>query len=264
MWSGDAYATRWESLGESTGDGTTISANNGSKGSYATIGTTGFDWRGFALDLMMANSVPVRVDIAVGASNTIIVPDLLMDARSAGATNFSLNAYIPLGIPSGTAVKARAQAAAGSITLRALVNGYNGDGYAPRPAGRIVNLNGWSGVEPANTVTQSGTAGTRTAWVELTSSAPADLAGLYLAGSTAGDTTRTGGRLIVEIGLGAGGSEVTQPIKWLFPNGVSGGMGVFGIPRAIRIPAGTRIAWRVTGSTTMADTYGIAGWGLVA
>jgi hypothetical protein len=261
MWSGEACHVRKEILGESTGDGTAITAANGSKGSYSTLGTTGFAWHGFWLHAVANNSQAYRFDVAIGGSNIVILPDLILDARSTGANLLSLSVHFPIAIPPATEVKARAQSVSTHV-LRMIAVGYQGDGRIPRSASRLISLNGWSGTDPVNTVTQTGTAGSNTAWTELTSSLAADIAGLYLAGSTVGDTARTGGRLIVDIATGAGGSENVR--DWLLaPNAANGGVGALNGPYPLRIPAGQRVSWRERGGTTMADSHGIAAWGLV-
>jgi hypothetical protein len=253
---------RIESLGEATGEGTTITAANGSKGSYATIGAAGFDYTGFWLIVGPANSSGFRIDVALGASNVIIFPDLALDARASGANASPVSIWVPLAVPAGTDIKLRAQSTAAN-TLRCMINGYAGDPFAPPVAAGVINLNGWSGVDTSVSATPGTTAGTASAWTELTSSLARDIAALYLAGNCAGDTSRTAGRLTVDIGVGASGSEVVL-FTFQTTNNSNNQADTFG-PIACAIPAGTRIAYRVKPSYTSAtpDPFGLVGHGIV-
>jgi hypothetical protein len=253
---------RFETLGEATGEGTTVTAANGSKGSYATIGTTGFEYSGFWLVVSPANSSGFRIDVAVSASDVIVFPDLGLDARASGANASPVNIWVPIAVPASTAIKVRAQSTAAN-TLRALVIGYHGDPFAPAVAGGIFNLNGWSGVDTSVSATPGTTAGTAGAWEELTSSLSRDIVGLYLAGNVAGDTSRTAGRLIVEIGIGAASSEI--PILTIQTTNNSNNQNATFGPIWRTIPATTRIAYRVKPSYSSAtpDVFGLVGHGIV-
>jgi hypothetical protein len=253
---------RFESLGEVTGEGTTVTAANGSKGSYATIGTTGFDYSGFFLIVGPANSSGFRIDVAVGASNDIIFPDLGLDARASGANASPVSIWVPLAVPASTAIKLRAQSTAAN-TLRCMINGYAGDAFAPPVAAGVISLNGWSGIDTSASASPGTTAGTASAWVELTSSLARDICGLYLAGNCATDTSRTAGRLTVDIGVGASGSEVVL-FTIQTTNNSNNQADTFG-PIWRVLPAGTRVAYRVKPSYTSAtpDPFGLVGHGLV-
>jgi hypothetical protein len=253
---------RFETIGEQTGEGTTITCSNVGKGTPATIGTTGFDYTGFWLIVTAANSVAFRLDVVAGS--TVIFPDIGCDARSAGANGSPINMWVPLAIPAGTDLKVQGQASVNNNTLRVLIIGYAGDGYAPPVSGPIIALTGWSGVDSATSATPGTTAGTPSAWQEITSSLSRDIAGLYLATNTQADTTRTAGRLIFDIAAGPAAAE-----QILFSFQASNNSSVQGDtygPVWRAIPAGTRLAWRVKPSYTNAspDVVGLVAHGIAA
>jgi hypothetical protein len=133
----------------------------------------------------------------------------------------------------------------------------------PPSASRVVPLTGFSGVWSTSGTTFSGTAGVNTAWIEVTASCPADLAGFYVVPSPDNDTTRTAGRFVIDVGIGALGSEV---VRWSFQGAQSAGgiAGPFIGPIFDAIPAGSRIVWRARRAGGGIDAIACIFYGLAA
>lgn len=132
---GGGFATlkgmaRAETLGANSGTtrGTQIdpggSANT--KGSYITIGTTGFDWKWLVVILgTVSGAMPTgqtewRADVALGGTPDIIVPDWTIATDSNSDDLWSDTITIPFEVPAGTAVKIRAQCSITDATDRLL------------------------------------------------------------------------------------------------------------------------------------------------
>lgn len=257
-------ATRTETLGATTGEGTTVTANATThvKGSYSTIGTAGFAYGGFFLCFVPAGGAKYRIDVAVnsGGSDQIIIPDLLLDATSAGGNIANSTIFFPIHVPAGAVVKARSQSATSGGTVRLLLVGFATDFPGYRRASRVVALSAFTNTDPTATVTLAGTS--FTSWTEVTSSTADRICGLYVSSATGGDTTRTGGRILAEIGTGSAGAEVAR-MSWQGAQ-VSGSLiNHIAGPLPVDIVAGSRLAYRAQASSASTDTFGLAFFGLV-
>lgn len=261
-------AVRTETIGLGTGTGTavTASASADTKGSYATIGTAGFEYSGFVLSMLtsgLAGGTKFRLDIAVntGGSDTIIVGDYYFESSNTVVSVTPLNIYLPVRIPSGATVKARVQASSGnrSVVVSLIGVAYDFPGFGGKS--RIVSCTDFAATLPTNTVTQTGTS--YTAWTEIRSSLPARITALWLTFSQGGDATRTSSDFIVDIGVGAAGSEVV--IGSIL--GTQSG-GIFSLSPAFLpcdIPAGKRLAFRIQcAAAGAADAFGVCAMGLAA
>lgn len=253
---------RFETLGLSGAEAQQVTgaANSTAKSNYQTIGTTGFAWDGFFLQAGNQFAGRSRLDIAVntGGSDQIIVPDLVSD--NSGITSWMWGVDIPVAVPAGATVKARHQSSTSNANTRVAITGYKHNFLGARSFSRLVSLTSFSATDPP-TITLNGT--TPVGWTEITASAPAPIAALYVSPSGVGDNSRTAARFLIEIGVGGAGSEVV--VASLLMGGFSAGMG--GNPRGpfpVAIPAGVRVAWRVTTIAGVTDTFGIGVLGAVA
>lgn len=252
---------RTETVGETTGEGTAISTSTSGKGSWNTLGTTSFNWKGFLLQIVSSGNSNLLVDLAV--DDDIVVPDIMISASNAGTNGNAECIDIPIQVASGSAIKARMYSSGSGTPCRILVTGRATDFRAPSPASRIVALNAFSGLYPVSETNFSGTAGVNTGWVEFTASCPADLIGFYIAPSGQADTSRSSSRFLLDIGVGAAGAE---QVIWTFQAAQqSGGMtGPVWGPIWDRVKAGERLAWRVRNSGAAVDAIAFAAYGLVA
>ena len=237
---------RHEALGVGTGDGTTHTAGNAAKAAgYTTIGTTGFAYTGFWLYVTSNNNARYRIDVAVGASDNIIVEDLFLDAMGTGSNTGHSRWWIPIPVPASTAIKVRAHAQAASQSLRVIVVGYQTDFRGFMRARKIVPLHGWSGSTPFVDPLPSHTEPASTAesgYTEITSSTSVRAMGLYMAMGTGGDTTRTAGRRIVRLYRGA---SLSERLIWVsqIGNGTTTLLSNPEGPWPIAVPSGQRLAF---------------------
>jgi hypothetical protein len=258
-------ASHFETLGAGTGQGTTVTTGAlNTKGSYATIGTTGFRYSGFLLQLVSNNGTRFRFDLAIntGGSDQIIVEDFYYDSHFSSTVS-TIALWFPVGIPSGATIKMRAQAAAATQSFLAVVQGYAMDfpGHTSFRACR--SATDFTNTDPTNSVTQTGN--TVTSWTQVAASTVAGFAGLYVSPAVCADTSRTSSKLLVDVAVGASlaeqavisGLQFTQNASGPVPSGVG--------PVLCDIPAGTRLSSRVQCSAAgAADAFNVSINGLVA
>lgn len=251
---------KFEIIGMGTGVGQTVTPVSGSKGSYATIGTTTFRYN--KLQVMINGPTRrERIDIAMnnGGSDTIIIPDIGVT----GGDNISNNQHLyqsitfPIRVPSGAVLKARAWSSASGGACDVFCAGYGGN--QKESFSKAISCTDFTGTDPP-TVTQTNT--TFTAWTAFCASTSKRIKGLIVRIADAADATRTPGVGVVEIARGSAGNEV---IIGIVPFSQSAG-GTYADTKLIEcdIPAGTRLSMRCQcAGGAMADSIGIIGYGLV-
>jgi hypothetical protein len=266
---------RYEMLGRSGGAGTAITAGStaNTKGSYTTLGTTSFNYDGIWVSLTNVQGGTAqrgRIDIAVnnGGSDQIVCEDLYFDGSLGGSyynTPSDGPSFLPVKIPKGGIVKARAQSSGTSGTFAVTVQGVSGDGRMIRGARALKAATDWTNTDPANGVVASGTS--LSGWSQVQASTPNRFSALYVAASSKGSPP-TLINFLVDIGWGGSGSErvlfsvtgtsytsVTQTGLYGGPHG----------PWPCDMPAGTRLAARVQSAYAGASgTLGIVLYGLAA
>jgi hypothetical protein len=258
-------ASRYETLGAGTGLGTTVTTGAlNTKGSYASIGTTTFRYSGFLLQLVSNNGTRFRFDVAVntGGSDQVIVEDFYYDSHFSSTVS-TISLWFPVSVPSGAAIKIKAQAAAATQSFLAIVQGYATDfpGHTSFRACR--SATDFTNTDPTNSVTQTGN--TVTSWAQVVSSTVAAFAGLYVSPAVCADTSRTSSKMLVDIAVGAGGSEQVVISALQFTQNASGPVPSGVGPVLCDIPAGTRLSSRVQCSAAgAADAFNVSINGLVA
>lgn len=249
-----------ETIGAGTGAGTTVTSSSSpnTKGSYATIGTAGFQYSSFLLCIGNNSASRYRIDIAIntGGSDQIVVQDLYLDCTSSSSIAGN-NYQIPVKIPSGASVKARCQAVVfGGQTLSILIVGFAQDFPGMPGFSGLLTGTDFTDTDPANAVTQTGQ--TFTAWTTIAASTASRASGLLIYPSSAGDTSRTVSRVLIQIAKGGAGAEVTVAsfLSGQISTAIAPAVaGVF----VADIPAGSRLSFRCQcSSNTAADSISMA------
>lgn len=227
--------------------GTAVTPATGSKGSWTQIvASTTYDtcfmivqWAGDG-----AGSQTAVVDIGVGsAGNEVVIVSNLMGygtGSSVARTQYAL----PVVIPAGTRIAARAQAAAGTDAGRvSLILAEGGFGQSDGFAG--VDAIGFDSANTrGTTITCSSTAHTKGSYAQLTASTPVDYEGLIVVPDENIHPPDT--RWLVDLAIGGAGSE-----QVIVPNMVFRFISTdnYVLPMKspiipVCIPAGTRMAIR--------------------
>ena len=261
-------STRYETQGLSGGVGVTITSGAANaKGSFATLGTTGFEYDGFHLyitGLPGGGASRYRVDVSsnTGGSDQLIVEDIYFDPSPQG--NYTAawkEILVPVAVPAGAVLKARCQAPAASVSLSASVLGFQGDAKATKGFRALKSATDWTNTDPTNSLTLSGT--TLTGWTQVMAATPARFAGLYLALDSLGATGQTAAHATFEIGIGTSGSEHTTGIvlaRQLSGYGLNDGHSF----HPCDIAAGTRLSVRAQCDGANTNSYGVVLNGLAA
>ena len=183
-----------------------------------------------------------------GGSELVVVGNLLCGFLDL----ISMQRTLPLWVPPGIRVSARAQSVVAAKTVGVAVDVLAGEfahgGWVPAQYTDY-------GVDTANsggtTVTASGTANVKGAWAPLTTSTTAAHNALLIMvqGSVAVQTTA---HYLLDVGVGAGGSEVVIVPDWHFrltSSEQNFPTGPAFVPLGTSIPAGTRLSARVAAGT---------------
>ena len=264
-----ASPTRYETQGLAGGVGATIiSGAANAKGSFATLGTTGFSYDGFHLTiagLTGAGLTRFRIDVAAntGGSDQLIVEDVYFDASPFGSYYADHKSIlVPVAVAAGAVLKARIQATVASSILAVGVLGFQGDAKATRGFRALKSATDWTNTDPTNALTLSGP--TLTGWSQVMAATPVRFAGLYLELGSLGNTGQTTAHATFEIGIGASGSEHSTGIVIARQlDSISGLTGAAG-PYPCDIAAGTRLAVRAQCDATNTNSYGVVLNGLAA
>jgi hypothetical protein len=256
-------ATRCETLGVSSGEGTSVTSGSGTKGSWATVGTAGFDYNGIVIQIAGGTNATdrFRFDVAINpGANKIIVPDLYFELSS--GVQAIIDVPLAIAVKAGATIEVRAQAASGSRALNVAVTGYAG-GFPLDPGHSCaVSCTDFTGTDPTNTITLAGTS--PTAWAEICASIPGDISALYMSLTDVGGSVSARAHVLIDIAIGASGSERTI-LSPFFQYGASSlnGLQPFG-PMPLHLPQGTRLAARATANGSPANPLAVSFMGLAA
>lgn len=246
----------FETLGVTGGAGTAIStgASSGIKGTWVTLGTTGFNYDGLVLFLKgFGSSRGCQIDIGYGATPDIAVADSFWVAT----TNCNGLAYnFPVRVPAGVALR-----------VRIATNGGSGDSAAVSACG--YQYNGWNRgftyAEALNTfssgfpVTGLALPGntTQTAWTQLIAATANDYDAIVVEQPYVVAGTTTAAEVQLQFGIGAAAAE--SPLFSLNRINVISISTLERLDRFIMpcaIPKGSRISFRLQASSgTSANVY---------
>ncbi len=258
----------------STSTGTSIlpSASANTKGSFVElIPATSYDTCWVVVDLLLYGGAlrGCLVDIAIGASSSekIIIDNIGAHTPSGATATGGASFGFPLTIPAGTRISARSQSSSAStpasdITLSMTL--FDGAFTQLEGSGGVDSMGALTASSLGTSIDTGGTANTKGAWVQLTGSTARDYCGLFLHFDNQTETTSPLGVLsLIDIGIGAGGSEIvllpdisfwqfiTPPVPSFFPF----------VP--VSIPAGTVVSARAQGHTNSTNrNIGVIAYGV--
>lgn len=239
-------ATRFEANIATSSRGTA-----GAKGSYVqVVASTAIAYQGLVLGISQyyggVNSTLADLSIGAAGSESVVVPNILIDTGNGSSYGFSC--YVPIQIPSGSRIAVRHQETGGSGTrdLYWSVTGI-GAGSSQVPAlsaiGTAYNVD-VPNTTSTNAATPSASANTWGAWAEVTSATSAVHKALVVCIGCAKNTTQLNGRYRVQIGVGSAGSEVGL-YEFAFRTSSNIALPPLHYSLPCEIPSGTRIAFRV-------------------
>ena len=238
--------------------GTTVTAGAlNTKGSWAELDAATARAAGAIVILCNrhgSGTTDYLIDIGIGAagSEQVVISNLI-SCNSAGSNSPGGWWLAPLSIPAGTRLAARCQASTASAQIRveALLLGES----AQQPAlSRVATYGAATADSGGTSIDPGGSANTKGAWTQLASATSADHQGLILGVGYQANGTRTTCSWLVDIGVGAAGSEQTIVSNLLLTcdastDHIAPSATAF-LP--VAIPAGTRLAVRAQSDITNA------------
>jgi hypothetical protein len=195
-----------------------------------------------------ATDTSTVVDVGVGGSGSevAIITDIAMGWRPSG---FFEN-RIPVFVPAGSAISIRAAgvATSGSIPVVVVPLGRTFTGRRPSTSALSLNASGAKGTN----LSVPGGANTKGAWTQLVASTTEPYAGLFIGVQGGADNVQPIANALVDIGVGASGSEVVvvPNVAAFSPTTSEQIVVVDNGPWYLDIPAGSRIAARYATSNT--------------
>jgi hypothetical protein len=248
LWGAQRYESAGAVAASSIGTTVGIGATN-VKGSWVQlIASTSFEVTGIIVHPTMAGgSTDVLIDIGIGAAAAeVVVIENLYTGTAAAATSQGAWYYVPICIPMGTRIAARAQGVAASTSPRVNLT-LIGQGFDPsQPLGICTTYGAATADSGGTSVDPGGTLNTKGAWSQITASTTYGISALLIAFPNQVNTTRTGCTWLVDIGIGAASSEIVLIPDLLLYASTAVDVVIpqsFG-PIPCSIPAGTRLAVR--------------------
>lgn len=243
----------------------TANASNNVKGSYATCVASASEADGLLIAFRGVTATRMHlIDVAFGAAaSEVNVLENYLFSSDLGVTQW---VYLPIQVPAGTRISARVQSSTGSTTFEVNVHAVRGSFYGPPPGGRVVTL-GANTADSGGTLVDCGaTAFTAGAYSQLSASTTADISAILVVTGNNLNTSATFINFLLDISVGAGGSEITILSQILFVTSGStfGTLPSMWLPCSI--PAGSRVSARASCGTNNATDRqcDVVVYGLVA
>jgi hypothetical protein len=251
----------------------TASSTNNTKGSWSQlIAATSADCvmmevvAYFSGGSYGSNLVNASVDIGIGGagSEVVVIPDLVISPSYISIQLVRI--LVPICIPAGTRVSARAQVDIGSAVTAVYVSAtlFDGDFSVGEGAAGVTAIGFNSAATKGTPVTPSATAHTKGAYAQLTASTPRDFYGFFVIFNlTYGELCFS----LFDIAIGASGSEFNIiPNRFVLQGDLANNAGSFTDPVSpfipMRIPSGTRISARAQSSKASAQPVGVTLYGV--
>lgn len=249
-------------IASSLGTLLTAAGSANAKGSYAQlVAATTYDLDGFYIWLKDANTnnVSYLVDIAIGGagSEQILVANMVYNTVT-GANSGGYGLWVPMYIPAGSRVAGRCQCTTASATLTASIAGSEGGMTSDAMLGGSDTYGVNTGTSIGTIIDPGAAANTKGSWAQISASITYAIGALQIVFDNQKPSGQTGsGTNLVDIGVGAGGSEVVIASNIPFIMGAgslnsTGGNPANCYPPLIRqrIPSGTRLAVRTQSSNS--------------
>ena len=207
------------------------------------------------------------MDVGIGGagSEVAIVPDLQVGwSAPASSSGWPLYLQVPVYIPIGSRIAVRTRGAQSASSKDIRVTGLRRQTTARRSPSFVLALNADTATSSGTTLTAPGSLNTMGAWTELVAATAVPLRGLFtVIGLEPGTTVATAANTLVDVGVGASGSElVIQPFLAAATNAAEFVQHMFYAPNIVwrHIAAGSRLAARYQRSAAQGiavNVYGI-------
>lgn len=258
-WPGWAGNQHLDQVGRNTGasSGTVITAlANNAKSSYVQLAASSpldADWISVFISTQENIAADFLVDLAIGGagSEKVILANLGLSTTAGVGGNVAVFS-VPLSIPAGSRIAARAQNSAGTnrdITVLAMLA--SGLWLTSSPSQLVSTYGANTGTSGGVSIDPGGSANTKGSWVQISASVDLDIAWLCLAVMNQVNGVRTNATWLVDIGIGGAGSEkVMVPDILLSVHSAGDLVNPCVVMVPVSIPTGSRLVARAQSSIT--------------
>jgi len=253
---GGPVETAGAATGTSTGTTVTASGTANTKGSYAQLVASTARESAWLMVMLAGPGAAIDnlIDIAVGAAaSEVVIASNLYSGGGDGTANQGSYYMLPISVPVATRIAARSQSSTVSNALEvALLLGSGSWKHTP-PFGRLTTYGADTADSGGTQVDPGATAHTKGAYAQLVASSTNPVKALTLAIGNKLNSVRTNAVWLVDVAIGAAGSEQVIVSNIMLDCNASNDlvapqvMGPIPVPE---IPAGTRIAVRAQCSIT--------------
>ena len=195
----------------SLGTKLTTAATANVKGAYFTVVTSSaFAAHGFVFQFgQCSTGIDFMVDIAIGAagSEIVIVPNVCIGSGT-GACARKSGYLIPIAIPAGTRISARAQGTSLTTAVYIKIHLLGDLAGGMDSYGKMLTYGANTATTQYTSVDPGAVANTKGAWTQLTASTTYPIKGFMFDTSNLVQTARTGANWLLDIGIGAAASEI--------------------------------------------------------
>lgn len=162
--------------------GITPVSGSGAYGALATLGTASFDYDMVLLELLNnGQNTRSRISLTVNNSGADepLISDLFWDTTTSASplAMYSTGIVCPVTVARGSIIKAQTWANSGTNNVNIALTGFQGDARMVKGGRAIVSATDFSGIDPTNSITLSGT--TTTGWVVVQAASPVRYSALY-------------------------------------------------------------------------------------
>lgn len=248
-WSGLSIGCIHKMYGVNTAVSLGTSASNtiaNTKGDWSEItASTDFDANSLTLYNQYTSIGDTLVDVAVGpvGSEQVIIENLLKSNFHNSVIQLDSPAIFPINIPEGSRIAVRIQCTGANTSYFTVA--ISKGGFLDQAFSKVLTIGANTADSGGLSIDPGGSANTKGAFVELTSSLSESINGLFLAFGGQNNSTRTNMLALCDIAVGPAGNEIV--IVDNVPFGVNFAVDVLRhytpiIP--VSIPKGTRISAR--------------------
>lgn len=252
--SGQIEAGRWDATGFSAsasyGTPTSASASINTKGTWTqmTSSTTyPTDWVRVQAQNNHTGRALIDVGVGAAAAEQVLIPDLHLAGQIGGSIGGECVSWLfPVSIPAGSRVSIRSQSSIASLQCTVLLQLGGSSLINGSPLGTVTAYGAVSTTSGATNLDPGATAHVDSAWVQLVAATTGQTKWVCIAIGHDGQLVTTSSTALLDLAIGAGGSEV-EILSDIFVSsgGVSEQVGSSCLSFPLVIPAGVRLSARM-------------------
>lgn len=244
--SGEAGVDIGTTLASSIGTVITASGSANTKGSWSQLVASTTSNSNFALFMITSNNLNAQwlVDLGVGTAGNekVVISNLLFSSSPLTSLNVTLG--FPLSIAKGARVAARVQGTSGGSSIFTSMITTVGAWAFPSFASSFQTYGAVTASTSGTTIDPGAVINTKGSYTQITAATTKSCKGLLVCIGNRNNVAQSLYRWLVDIAIGAGGSEKVIVPNFQLASGISRSITPYLFFVPVTIPAGTRLAAR--------------------